>query len=377
MKSSIISFTWIMESNLDKRIPVSGYRCLVATSLLLLALLPCAIAADGPTARVYHSPEERREAGVGHALTDWLTLSGLAEVEHDYSRNTLTDGHQLRGHSEASQLIQLGLEAEISEYLTAKAVYEYEFDQNHGRADEVLLEYEKESWSLSLGREYLNFGEYFSHFATDPLLQFGETRADALTVGYQVSSHLEVSGFVFDGGATSPGNAHSSRDYGVGLEVTSDEEALALGLGYLSDLAESDEAFLLESGHQHDRQVAALNAYLLFTMPHHEITAELIMALDAFAELEADIDKPVAWNLELAWMPVSRWQLAFRVEGSRELEDEPESQYGLSSSWLLGKHLYMSIEYLYGRYKTGFATDDDDNDLESRQSAMALVSLEF
>lgn len=64
------------------------------------------------------------------------------------------------------------------------------------------------------------------------------------------------------------------------------------------------------------------------------------------------------------------------MEGSRELEDEPERQYGISSSWLFGKYVHLSVDYLHGEYKRGFA-EDDENELESRQSAAVQMSVEF
>jgi len=360
-------------------IPLFGkiIHILLAVASVFIAFTQLSLAADEPGARIYRSPEERREAGIGHEITDWLTFSGLLEAEYEYRKNTALGGNKLHGQRESSQSLQLGLDAELADNITAEFTYEYEIDRDHGSVEEAFVEYEADSWGVKLGREDISFGEYYSHFATGPLLEFGETRADALSLGYKFLPGFEIFGFVFEGDATYADRDRSRLDYGGGFEITARDEAFIVGLTFLSDLAESDENFLQDAGDRYQTRVAGLNSYLLLALPQFELSAELVMALDEFRELEPEIDKPAAYNLELAWLPYSSWQLAFRLEGSEELEDEPERQYGISSSWLLGKYLYFSLDYLYGEYRPGFATDDDDNELESRHSAAVQISIEF
>ena len=50
--------------------------------------------------------------------------------------------------------------------------------------------------------------------------------------------------------------------------------ALRVGVGYLSDLAESDERFLRAEGDRYIQRVSAWNAYALFGFDKFEITAE-------------------------------------------------------------------------------------------------------
>lgn len=354
---------------------------LLSLALLLSAVfIPASLVAkeeeEEATARIYRSPEERRDAGIGHEITDWIEIFSLIEFETEYEKETLGDGPKLKGIRQSSQSFQLGLDVEISDQLIAEIVYEYEFDRDQGQVDEAIIEYETDHWSLKIGRENISFGEFFSHFATGPLLEFGETRADALTLGYKFSPQLEVFGLVFKGDINALGHSHQT-DFGGGLEFTADNESFVLGFNYLSDIAESDEQFLAEEGNRYFKRVSGFNAYLLWALERFEITAEVVKAMDRFMELEPEVDQPIAWNLELAWMPRPRWQLAFRVEGSAELEDEPERQLGLSSSWLLSKYAHLSLDYLYGDYKKGFAEDDNENELESRQSAAIQLSIEF
>lgn len=280
-----------------------------AACLLFTALAPPGLAEEESSARLYRSPDERREAGVGHEITKWLTVSGLAEAETDYVKDARRIGNKLAGQRKSSQSFQLGFDAEITDRLRAEITFEYEIDHDYGAVDEALVEYEADHWSLSLGRENIKFGEYFSHFASGPLLEFGETRADAVTIGYKFSTGLEIFGFGFEGDVMGVDQGGKQTDYGGGFELTLRDEVFMFGLTYLSDLSESDEQFLLDAGSRYQARVAGLNAYILLVMQQFEVTAETVMALTRFRELEVEIDQPGAYNLELAWRLRPKWQL--------------------------------------------------------------------
>jgi hypothetical protein len=70
-------------------------------------------------ARFYRSPEERREAGLGTPLSEWLTFYGLLEAEYEYSKNWFRDGFSA-GQYEDTETLQIGLEAEFTEWLLSK-----------------------------------------------------------------------------------------------------------------------------------------------------------------------------------------------------------------------------------------------------------------
>lgn len=161
------------------------------------------------------------------------------------------------------------------------------------------------------------------------------------------------------------------------MEWTGKHDKFVLGVNYLSDLGVTDEHFLAAQEIRSAQQVGAVNAYLRASFEKHEITAEMIKALEQFDQLDRETDQPMAWNLEFAWMPYPQWQLAFRVENSAELEDAPQRQLGLSSSWLIGKIAHFSIDYLYGEYPPGLVEDDFENELKSLNSAAIQLSIEF
>lgn len=327
--------------------------------------------------RIYRSPEERREAGLGRELTQWLTVSGLAEAETRYQENDFQSEISNASRDETSLSIQLGLDATFSDLINAELVLEYEIDKDHGELDEAVINLETETWGLSAGRQYVPFGEYYSHFVIGPMLEFGETRAEALTIGYSYGDVFELLAFVFDGDAGKAGDGDDALDWGLGIAFSSNDEAIEIGASYLSDLAETDESLLEDYNNVYQQRVAGWSAYALVGMDTFEITAEIVRAIHSFAEFETNANQPWAFDVELAYFPQPSLQFAIRIEASDELEDEPQRQYGISATWRIGKHINLAADYLFGEFKDGFVFDDDDNELDSRSQVAAQLSIEF
>lgn len=187
---------------------------------------------------------------------------------------------------------------------------------------------------------------------------------------------LEFSAYLFDSKVNKQGNSNG-QDWGASLEFKTENEAIIFGLGFLSDLAESDESFLADENNAFESRVSAWNAYALYGMDKFEITAEYVQANDRFREFDNNADKPSAYNIELSYLPTPTVQFALRYEQSDELSDQPEQQYGMTSTWRPGKRVTFAFDYLHGQYRDGFVLDDDDNPQNDRDLLAAQISLEF
>ena len=349
------------------------------------------------SARFYRSPEERREAGQGTELTDWLLFAGLVEIEQEYLENHFQNDIETTEADGATPTIEAVLEVTFLPWLIGEFVFEAEYDNGYfARTDEGLLAIETASWGLKIGRQYLPFGEFYSHFVSGPLLEFGETRATSLIVDYSFNDNLEASAFLLNSEFSEQGD-HDNYDWGLAIEYVSYNEAIRLGASYLSDLAEADERLLEEHIYTYRQQVSAWSAYAMIGFQQFELTAEIVKAqrslipfavsaiADEPGEVESENDdeeqvealKPSAYNLELAYFPQPHMQLAIRVEHSNELEDAPEWRYGVSSSWRIGKYVGVSLDYLYARYKRGFVLDDNDTALDHSHQVAAQLVVEF
>ncbi len=227
-----------------------------------------------------------------------------------------------------------------------------------------------------LGRVSAPFGEFYSHFTTGPLLEFGETIRDGLIIDYSILDFIELTGFIIDS-RVEKDNKNTDYDWGTVIEYTSAAEAVRLGLGYSSDLAESDERFLRDLNNEYENRVSAWNAHVLIGFDNFEITGEIIQAINKFREFERQEDKPSAYNIELAYFPLSSLQFSARLEGSDEFSDEPKTQYGFATTWRPIDRMSITAEYLHGKYKNDFVFDDDDNELDDRDLFAAQVTIEF
>ena len=334
-------------------------------------------ASNASEIKFYRNPQERREAGFGTPLADWLKVSGLFEIEKLYRDDKFTNTTELDQDEARAHTLQLGFEAEFSEELSAELVLEAEYqNQLRTTTEEALLKYDYEDLGIELGYQDLPFGEYYSHFISGPLLEFGETKATTLVIDYELNDHYDIFGYVFDG-KTRQLNQDSDIGWGLGFEFKNEDESLRLGASYLSNLAESDEYFLEDSNNIYINKVPAWSAYALLGFDQFELTAEYLSAIKTFTEFEANENKPAAYNLELAWFINDSAQLAFRIENSKEFTEEPVWQYGIAASWRMKQNLSISIEYLRADYKNGFVIDDDDRELKNHHQYGLQISFEF
>ena len=154
-------------------------------------------------------------------------------------------------------------------------------------------------------------------------------------------------------------------------------EDIVMGLSYQSDLADSDARLLSDSGDRYSRRVDALSGYLHWYTDALEVRFEALGALGAFAELEPKMDRPLAWNLELAHPLAQQLKLTWRLEGSRELEDGPKLQAGLSLNWQPTDFTLITLGYLHGRFKEGLALDDNDQPFRRIDTLSARLTIGF
>ena len=330
--------------------------------------------------RVYRNPEERREAGLGTQLTDWLKFSGLLEFEKEYFENNLKNSAKQREYGRTTSALQLVLELEPLEWFGAEFVYDVEYDGHNSSAvwDEAFLYLELDDIGIGmeLGRVSVPFGEFYSHFVTGPFLEFGETIRNGFIIDYSFLKNMEVATFVIDSDVEKI-NKNTEYDWGAALEYSSTDESIKIGVSYLSDLAESDERFLRDEQSVYEKRVSAWSAYSLIGFEYFEFTAEVVVANNRFREFDEQEDKPFAYNFEFAYFFSSNLQVALRLEGSDEFDGEPNTQFGISTSWRPIRQVGVTAEYLHGIYKNDFVFDDDDNEFDDRDLFAMQVTVEF
>lgn len=345
--------------------------------------MPATLGAAGDEsdqARIYTTREERRDAGIKHALAEWLVAAGLLEVETLEARSSLFDDPVRSRDGEYSGTIQLGVEVMPASGVKLELISELEHDSETGtddpKLDEAVLSVEAGDFELELGTLYLPFGVYFSRFVSGPLIELGETRAHAAALSYGPDDRLDFVAFAYRGRARPAASDSRRWDWGAALEISPLPFATA-GISYLSDLADSDEDLLDEARGRYERRVDALSAYAVAGAGRFEASAEWLAALRNFRELEADRSRPRAWNIELAYAVHEDLDFALRAEGSRELEDAPRLQYGIALTWRTTGIASLTAEYLHARFERGLAEDRAERPIEDRDQFGAQLAIEF
>ena len=338
--------------------------------------------------RLYRSPEERRKAGIGTEITDWLTFYGLLEIEKVNTRKHFRQNYEVADDEPSTSTLQLGFDVEYAEWLEIELILESEYARHlhqdsdtyqhdiHSKVDEAQVGIDIGNVGLKFGRLYVPFGEYYSYFIVGPTLEFGETRNDAVMVDYSFAENFEVTVFAFESNAHKF-NSDNDYDWGWSFELLLNNESIRFGASYLSDLAESEKKLLEDTDNLYLRQVPAWSAYALLGFEHFEITVETVQALESFKELDEIADKPSSTNLEFAYFPSQTMQFAFRLAHSKELKDASQWQHGATATWWLGKRLSYSFDYLYGTYKDGFVVDDEDRELNHEHQIAVRMAVEF
>ncbi len=328
--------------------------------------------------RLYRTREEQREAGLKREITPWLTISGLAEGELLYLDYDALAGEATDSGIDKSANLQLGMEAALFDVATAEIIFEYDTEERKILTDEALLSLEKGEWELTLGKMYTPFGVFFSSFVTSPVIEFGETQADAVAlVSYEPDDNLEISLGLYKGVARQKNKAGEEWSWVLGAEFWL-HDGLSFGASVQSDLADSDAGFLEENDNRYDGQTPAVSGFILWVGESYEVSLEGLAAIGSFEELESDRNKPAAWNAEMVrFFTGADFEFALRFEGSREVEDEPRYQYGAAATWRAGKYASLTMEFLHGEFDGDLAVTGDDKPYDHVNRVGAILSVEF
>lgn len=329
-------------------------------------------------AELYHTLAEKKAAGLASNVTERLTFSGLLEIEAAAEKLRLADGSSVAASDLAMATVQFGLGAKINETMSGNVSVLFEEDASALDVDEATVDFASGPWSARVGRQYLPFGVYHSHFISDPLtLALGETRETALLVGVS-REYLSLSAFVFNGDVEKNGAEDQLGDWGVSL-VLIPSKGIEVGGSFLSDLADSN-AELLSS---YESRVGGWSTFAVLEQGPIGVSAEILGALQDFAAADLDAnadangDRPLAWNVEVSWAPLEQVELAARYEGSSEFAGQPERQYGVGASWSPAEHVTLALEYLRGTFDQAFGVDGEGNILDQRDLVTAQLAVAF
>jgi hypothetical protein len=300
-------------------------------------------------------------------------VDGLIEVEAGFGRTAFDDPAQDDEKSGDVDLatVELAIGAKISDHADAFVLFKYEEEELF--LDEgfiTLTGTERFPAYLTAGRQYIPFGNFESHFITDPTtLLLGETNEGALVLGYRPFGDIvDISVGVFNGKVDEAGSDDLVFNY-TGRIAVAPREGLTFGASYTSNLAAAD-AFADQVQSDLKGYVAGWSLFATATLFERlTLSAEYLAALEAFeaGEIYDEGDtikrRPTAWNLELGYAFSDRWQAALRYGGSLDGdagsgEFLPKTQYGAVVNWGLFENTNVALEYLHSDFENDHQTSD-------------------
>jgi hypothetical protein len=351
------------------------------------------------------APETEHAGGAGFLseLEKRITIDGLLEFGAAYHSTDMNDG----GHQHDSDLsmttVELGIGAEINDWVSAEMVLLYEDpsgainlyddirDETNFEVDEAIITIANADVTpafLKVGKMYVPFGALLTHFPDDPgidaplTLLMGETNEKALLIGAEYAG-FTVSAYAFNGDMEEAGGGDNViESYGFDAKYAFEDETqdmdLLIGGSYISNIADSDwtEEVLEHHGAEIDDYAGGAAAYLHFGYQGFFCDAEYMAATDHVDTITTDHGKPTVWNVEFGYN-YNWWrnlEIALQYAGSDDCGflRLPRDRYGINFNQEIFDNTVLSVGYLYDEYEA-----DDDLNRNTRDLLFTQLAVEF
>jgi hypothetical protein len=372
------------------------YGIPVLCSIMLLSSAVAAMAEDETSDPHHHSVQsvEQRLEKVERQLSKKSPLSGLAgnihlngiiEVEATVARKESPSGTAENSSDVSLATAQLDISAEINRHVNGRTTFLYEEgeENDHVIVDEAIIAInggEQYPFSVNAGKMYVPFGNYNSHFISDPLtLVLGETNDTAVMAGYEIGP-VAINGSLFKGAIRENNSSDKINTFTGGFTFALSEEtmnglALNGGASYISNLAATDtlqgEVTVADTISD---EVGGWSAFASLEFQHrYSLYLEYLAAMDDFSTTDfsfsdAANQRPVAWNIEAGAMIMDRLEVALRYGGSDEAGTLlAEKQYGVALLYDLFDNTSLALEYL----------SEDFSDNSSNRQGTVQIAVEF
>jgi hypothetical protein len=316
--------------------------------------------------------KEAHDAGITSLLGKWadkIHPSACIEVEAFYQDYNFHDP-SVRD-TDTSDLVlatvEIGFDVDIAKHVKASLFFLYEEDATEFDVDQGIITIDGADvvpLYVDLGKMYIPFGRFESHFIRDPLtLELGETNESAAVGGFR-NDWLELSLGVFNGDVdeTGKGNSNHIDDYLASAVFTLPEKTvpnldLTAGISGISNIADSD-ALQEEATATIKNHIGGFNTFIIASLlDKYFFIAEYLGAIDDFKANELSFDggksyRPEVWTIEFAYGLTDRLKFGVCYEGSNDCGDFlPKKQFGGVVGYDLFKHTYVALEYLYGKFE--------------------------
>jgi hypothetical protein len=320
---------------------------------------------------------KKEAAEAGKEGLGGLEFSGLLEEEFGYVR--------VEGENESDfTLATVGLCADVClvPNVEGHVLFLYEQGENEDNiaVDEAMIGFKLPNispieLSLSLGRMYVPFGEFSSHFIADPFtLDVGETNEVAfqLSAAHEVA---EVAAALYNDAVSVEGSNNTQiADVAARIGASAPEGALgkdvslSLGASFITNILGSDAFGDMIEGDEVSERVPGIGGFISVNAMGAFVESEFILALNDAELSDGEPLKPRAFNMELGYsLPKLSVEIAGKFEQLSENSDSSTNRFGgVVSFGLFSEVASLSVEFLQ--------TDDGD---AAERSITGQLSAEF
>jgi len=332
---------------------------IVVVTLMLLILVP-----------VVSGDEEGEEAGK-------VEFSGLLEEEFGYVMAEDDDESDF-----ALAKVELGADISLGQNVDGHVLFLYEQGENDDNivVDEGTIDLKlpvplPAKLSLSLGRVYVPFGEFNSHFVADPFtLEIGETNQVALQLS-AFHEMVEASAALYNEEVDiEDSNNTQIADIAARIAASVPEGSLGsdmtvlLGASLITNMAGTDGLTDMMGGGEVSQRAMGLGGFISLSAMGVFLEGEVVLALGDIESPDGETLKPRAFNAELGYsltgMPV---EVAGKFEQLSEDGDNSTDRFGgVVSLALFDETASFALEFL--------RTDDGD---AAENSIVGQLAVEF
>jgi len=340
-------------------------------------------------------------------LENRITINGLLEFGAVYHSTGMNVGDYEKDSDLAMTTVELGIAAEVNDWVNAEMVLLYEdptFDNDDDanfEVDEAIITIanaEETPAFLKAGKMYVPFGALLEHFPDDPLIDapltllMGETNEKALLIGAELEG-FTVSAYVFNGDVEEKDGSGNNviESYGFDANYAFEDEAqdldMLVGASYISNICDSDgiEDVLDHYGAEIDDYVGGAAAYFHVGYQGIFFDAEYMAATDTagltWMGLEGKINNAEVWNFELGYN-YNWWrnlEITLKYAGSNDCYalGFPRDRYGINFNQEIFENTILSVGYMYDEYDKYDLYDDEVGNRNTRDLVFGQLAVEF
>lgn len=296
-----------------------------------------------------------------------VEIGGVVEVEAAHTDDGTSDSTDI-----AVPTVELGVAAQINDWVSAEVVALYEDDGTHsGQFDidtaMISIADPDNIWFANAGQYVIPFGIYDTQMISDPItLDLGETGDVAAEFGI-AQGGMSASIYTFNG--NQPATDGASWGIAAGYEGEASGAEFAINFGYINDLTQSDA--IVDDNNALTDEVGAFVVSAAVTMGNITVIGEYLTAnqvIAGYSEEPSAFNVEAGYGFEIAGMPA---MVALGYQGT---EDAAASAGGLPEERILGA---LSVEIMDGTsVAVEYAVEEDYAGVET-DTVTGLVAVEF